>query len=286
VRERTSKTKRQLIEDARRAALDGRWEAALELNHSLIERSPKDAEAHNRYGRALVELRRFGPAIEAYSNALRSDPANMIARRNLQRLELLRHGAAADAPAEANGGGLVAPRTGVFIEEIGKTWVDELVNSAPMDSLVEVTPGQQLQLEVADGRIYITKPDGHRLGEIEARTAERLMTLIESGNRFEVYALGLTPQSLRVIVREIHRSAAQGAAFSFPRQLKTRAYLRERDLLRQKDEADFFMLDDEDDEEDEEPPTEPADDDDTAEPEPSPFADNRVIIIEEEEAPI
>ena len=285
MRPTNAKTKRQMNADARKLALEGRWTDAIALNNEILERAVKDAEAHNRVGRAYLGLRQYPDAVEAYSNALRADPANLIARRNLQRLEGLRHQVVETAD-HASDELMKMPLTAVFIEEIGKTWVDELVNSAPMDSLVEVTPGQQLQLEVADGRIYITKPDGHRLGEIEARTAERLMTLIESGNRFEVYALGLTPQSLRVIVREIHRSAAQGAAFSFPRQLKTRAYLRERDLLRQKDEADFFMLDDEDDEEDEEPPTEPADDDDTAEPEPSPFADNRVIIIEEEEAPI
>ena len=282
MRERTSKTKRQLIEDARRAALDGRWEAALELNHSLIERSPKDAEAHNRYGRALVELRRFGPAIEAYSNALRSDPANMIARRNLQRLELLRHGAAADAPAVANGSGLVAPRTGVFIEEIGKTWVDELVNPASRDDFADVLPAEQLRIEVQGDRVVVLRLDGRRLGEIESRTAERVIGLIAGGNRYEAYALGVSAQSLRIILRETYRDPSQAGRISFPRQITSRAYLRERDLLRQRDENDFFMLDDDDDE-DEESVRADGDEEETPDQEAEPFNEDTVTVVEDEE---
>lgn len=288
MREQRTLTKRQMIDDARRAALEGRWTDAVELNQQLIERSPKDAEAHNRLGRALVELHRYGPAIEAYSNALRSDPANMIARRNLQRLELLRHRPQPEATDGAdNGGGTAAPRTTVFIEEIGKTWVDELVNPSPMEDLVGVAPGQQLQLEVADGRLYVTAEDGKRLGEIESKTAERVIALIEGGNRYEVYALGITTQSLRVILREVYHDPSLGTRFSFPRQIKSRAYLRERDLLRQRDEADFFMLDDEDEdeEEDEDTTAEATDEEDVAEPDAEPFIDD-TVTVEEEEQPI
>ena len=84
-------TRRQLIEDARAAALSGRWNEAISLNQQILERSPKDAEAHNRLGRAYIALGRYTDAIEAYTEALRADPANLIARRNLQRLEILRH---------------------------------------------------------------------------------------------------------------------------------------------------------------------------------------------------
>ena len=286
MREQQSKTKRQLIEDARRAGLEGRWSEAVELNQQLLERSPRDAAAHNRLGRALLEMHRYSPAIEAYSNALRSDPANMIARRNLQRLELLRHRSSSDTGADETATTMAPlPRTSVFIEEIGKTWVDELVNAAPMEELVEVPSGQQLQLDVTEDRVFVTRADGHRLGEIERKTAERLITLIGIGNRYDVYALGITTQSLRVILREVHRDPSFGSAFSFPRQIKSRAYLRERDILRQRDEADFFMLDDDDmDDEEEETPTEAAEDDDSGEPDTETFIDDAVVVEEEEPA--
>ncbi len=283
MRQPTAQSRRQLVEDARRAALDGRWEEVLELNQQIVERQPRDAEAHNRLGRALLALDRIGPAIEAYSNALRADPANMIARRNLQRLELLRH-RPPSAEALADGDtATVMPRTAVFIEEVGKTWVDELVNPAPPELLAEVLPAEQLQLAVEDGRLVVHRQDGRRLGEVEAKTAERVIGLMAGGNRYEVYALGLSAHSIRVILREVHRDPTQATTISFPRQITSRAYLRERDLLRQRDEADFFLLDD-DDEDDDETVTADADEEETAEPDgDTTFVEDTVTVEEEDQ---
>lgn len=281
MRQPKTHTRRQLVEDARRASLEGRWDEAVELNQQVIERTPRDAEAHNRLGRALLALNRVSPAIEAYSSALRADPANMIARRNLQRLETLRHGGRAEeggAPPEAEVE--LMPRPAVFIEEVGKTWVDELVNPVATEELAEILPGEQLQLEVDGGRIVIKRGDGRRLGEIEAKTAERVVNLIASGNRYEVYALGLSSLSLRVILREVYRDPSQGTTISFPRQITSRAYMRERDLLRQRDEADFFLLDDDDEEEDDTVTADAEEDD--AEPDAEPFIEETVTAEEEE----
>ncbi len=286
MREAKAQTKRQLVEEARRAALEGRWGEAIELNQRIVDRTPRDAEAHNRIGRAYLEQRRYGAAIEAYSTALRADPANMIARRNLQRLETLGHrpgvDAPADEPATEDGATATMPRTAVFIEEVGKTWVDELVNPRPVEQLAEVLPGDQLALVVEGARLFVVAADGSRLGEIEARTAERVIDLMGRGNRYEVYALGLSAQSLRVILREVYRDPSQASMISFPRQIKTRAYLRERDLLRQRDEADFFLLEDEDEEEEEETVREPGDDEDVAEQDSEPFVEETVTTEEEE----
>jgi hypothetical protein len=248
------KTRRQIDEEARKAALDGDWNGAIALNQELLERFPRDAEAYNRLGRALLELHKLSASYDAYSAALKIDPANMIARRNLQRLELLRHTHGGD---ESNGAEVdptpVIPRTNVFIEEVGKTWVDELVNPAVLETLAEVSAGQHLQLVVEAGRLIVAREDGVRLGEIESKTAERLIELIAGGNRYEVYALGLSSSSVRVIIREVFKDPKLANRVSFPRQISyTRAYLRDRDQLRLRDEADFLFSDEDDEDIDEE----------------------------------
>ena len=102
-----------------------------------------------------------------------------------------------------------------------------------------------------EGRLLVCLADGTRIGEIERRTAERVIELMAGGNVYEVYALGLTAASLRVILREVYRDPSQAGRISFPRQIQeTRAYLRERDLLRQRDESDFYVDDYEDVDED------------------------------------
>ncbi len=243
--ETKQRNRRQVVEDARRAALNGEWDTAIAINRELIERDPRDTAAYNRLGRAFLEQRDYSAAYDAYSDALKSDPANLISRRNLQRLERLRAATpSGDAPAT------IFPRTLVFIEEVGKTWVDELVNPAPLTELAEIYAGQQLQLVPEGNRLMVHDASGRHIGEIEAKTAERVMQLMAGGNVYEVYALGPSAASIRVILREVHRDPALAGQISFPRQIAaTRKYLRERDDLRRRDEADFYLDDEEADEE-------------------------------------
>jgi tetratricopeptide (TPR) repeat protein len=243
-----SKTKRQLVQEALDASLLGRWEEAIALNDQIVERFPREAEAMNRKGRALIELRQLTAAREAYQDALKADPANMIARRNLQRLETL-YNRPGGEPKEGEVSEDTIPRANVFIEEIGKTWVDELANPADYGQLAELAPGSLLQMRQENGRLVIFSRDDVRLGEIADGTAGRIIGMIEGGNKYEVYALGISGHSLRVILREVHRDPSQGTRLSFPRQAsRTGQLMRERELLFQREEGDFSFGDDEDDE--------------------------------------
>lgn len=240
-------SKRQLEADAQTAALESRWDEALALNDKIIDRFPRDANARNRKGRALIELRQLNAARDAYSESLKADPANMIARRNLQRLEMLYNRPDGLPVGEAIATTAI-PRTNVFIEEIGKTWVDELANPAELGLLAEVSPGEQLKLEVVESRINILKDDNVSLGEVDSRIAQRIAELIKSGNRYEVYALGVSSQSLRVIIREVYKDPSVGTRISFPRQNRpTQELMRERELLFQREEGDFVFSDEDDD---------------------------------------
>jgi hypothetical protein len=250
-------TKKQLNQQALEASLESRWEDALRTNDQILERFPREAEALNRKGRALIELRQLGAARDAYSEALKADPANMIARRNLQRLETLHNRPAGQPEGHATAGSTI-PRSTVFVEEIGKTWVDELANPAEPGQLAEVSPGDKLQLKVEGERLLVSSDDGVQLGEIDMRVASRVIKLMGSGNEFEAYALGMSAQSLRIILRETFRHQDNEGVMTFPRQIRaTQDLMREREQLSLREEGDFdFGIEDEDVEdeaEDEEP---------------------------------
>jgi tetratricopeptide (TPR) repeat protein len=277
-------TKRHLVDEARKTAFAGNWEDAVSLNQQILDRFQKDAEAYNRLGRAHLALGNIDEAKDAYSKALRADPANLIARRNLQRLEVLRgHGGRAAAPATRPG---AMPRTSVFLEEVGRTWVDELVNPGDEQELADIYPGEQLALSDEDGRLVVRRANGNRLGEIEPKTGHRVLELMVSGNRYEIYALGLSGQTLRIILREIFRDPSVATTVSFPRQITSRAYLRDRDLLRQRDEADFFLFDEDEEDEEAEPAASETDEEDSAESETEaePFLDESARGLEEDES--
>jgi len=274
--------RRQLVEEARQKALEGSWEEAITLNQQILDKSPKDAEAFNRIGRAHLALGRLAEARDAYQSALRADPANLIARRNLQRLEALgrRDGQLRDAAS------IATPPTNVFIEEVGKTWVDELVNPAPAEELAEIFPGERVLLVVEEGRLVVTRQDGRRLGEVEAKTGERVIELMAAGNRYEAYAVGVSGQSVRIILREVYRHPENAGRVSFPRQITSRAYLRERDLLRSRDESDFFLLDEEDDEADDDAAATEAEDEEPVDTDNDTFVEDTVTVAEDDETTI
>ncbi|HEV2128126.1 MAG TPA: hypothetical protein VGR22_05860 [Thermomicrobiales bacterium] len=229
--------KRQMVEQARDIALAGDWEQALEINASFLQRFPNDAEALNRKGRALLELGRLQDAWDAYSEALAADPANMIARRNLQRLEMLVNTDVSDRVSDEQIG---SPRANVFIEEVGKTWVDELINSTEEAVLATVSPGEQLTLQVENSRIVVSSRTGERLGELEQRISRRLEELIAAGNRYEIYALGMSGHSLRIIIRESYQDPSMEGQPGLPRQSRqTIDLMRERELLSLREEGDF-----------------------------------------------
>jgi hypothetical protein len=275
------KTKRQLNQEALQASLESRWEDALRINDEFLARFPRSAEALNRKGRAYIQLRKLNDARDAYTEALKADPANMIARRNLQRLETL-YNRAEGQPEGENAAHSTIPRAGVFIEETGKTWFDELANAADQGQLAEVSPGDKVQIQIEDGKVTILSDDGIRLGEIENTIGSRMARLSEAGHEFEAYALGTTSQSLRIIIRETARPEGSESVLTFPRQdFASQDLMREREQLFLREEGDFDFGEDED--EDVAKDEDDADDSDDVEEDASHYVDESVIGEDEEE---
>ncbi len=274
-------TRRQLGEEARKAAFEGNWEQAVTLNLQIIDRFQKDAEAFNRLGRAQIALGKLDDARDIYSKSLRADPANLIARRNLQRLEILRGSAGRQSAVVTRPGPM--PRTTAFLEEVGKTWVDALVNPGDIQTLADISPGEELKLTEEDGKLVVRRGNGERLGEVEPKTGRRVLDLMVSGNRYEIFAVGLAGSTLRTILREVLRDASVATVVSFPRQITSRAYLRDRDLLRQRDEADFFLFDEEE-EDDSEPAATETDDDESTDSDTEEFTNASPVADDDESA--
>jgi hypothetical protein len=276
------RARRQLVEQARKYATEGKWREALEVNQQLIERSPKDVDAHNRLGKAYFELRRFRSAYEAYQTAYTIDPANVIAQRNISRIEPLK-----DTEEENVDIPELGPlRQNVFIEEVGKTYVDDLVNVATGPVLTELSSGDRLQLVIEGNAVTVKDLEGTFIGQLEPRLANRMIELLGVGNQYEAYVTSSTGMSVRIIIREVLKDPSMVNRLSFPRQGKVaipRAYLRDTRLFR--DVPDMLLGDDEDDDGDadetDEFDTTDSDDDDTE------FIEEAgAAIDEDEEEPI
>jgi tetratricopeptide (TPR) repeat protein len=270
--DQTARGKRALVQQAQRLATQGEWDEAIELNNQILAASPNDVQALNRLGKAYSELHRYEESYETYSRALEIDPANQIARHNVERLELLK-GLGGQGGQGANGQVVehrhTQVRQAMFIEEIGKTRVVDLEDVAPDKDVVQMSPGDRVDIRVEHGQLVAYCEDGLRLGRLPARLAVRLIELIEGGNRYGGAITAVAPGMLRVIVRELYQHPSQQGRLSFPvetRPTLPRPYLRDSQRTRfLGDDQDFLATDEDEDEIDEETEVEEEEDEFTEE---------------------
>ena len=249
--EEQSRRKRMQIQQAQQLAASGEWQAALDLNNEFLNENENDVAALNRIGKALSELGRYGEAHASYGKSLELDPANQIARRNLQRLEPLKDQEGGDAQAAERR--RTQARRSMFIEEIGKTRVVELVELADNTVLAKMTSGDQVDLRVEGRKIVLYSEDGLRLGRLDARLAQRLLPLIEGGNRYSAAVTAVEAGMLRVIVRETYQHPSLAGRLSFPvgnKPAAPRAYTRATASLYGPEDKDFLSDDDDADDND------------------------------------
>jgi tetratricopeptide (TPR) repeat protein len=186
---------------------------------------PNEVDAFNRLGKALTELGRYGEARDAYAQAVKLDPLNGIASKNLQRLgKLAAEGAAAPAPSP------VDPR--LFIEESGKTTVTQLTDMRRSEATAKLSAGDQLQLERRGNQLVVIDSSGGEIGRIEPKLEHDLTRLLDQGNQYAVFVTSANDQAVHAIIRETHRAASMGNRPSFrpsaaPESGGVRAYTRE-----------------------------------------------------------
>ena len=190
-------------------AVQSRWEAAVEVNRTILKEFPQDLEAYNRLGKALSELGRNREAKEAFQSALNVAPHNSIAKKNLDRLMRL-----GNAKLHASAQSSANPH--LFIAEIGKAGITSLINLAPPDVLLKLAPGHPVRLQTEDGVLRVTESSSENVGQVEPKLASRLIRLIKGGNRYEATVTSVGEQELTIIIREAYKDHSQAGIVSFP----------------------------------------------------------------------
>jgi tetratricopeptide (TPR) repeat protein len=243
-----NRIKRQKSDTAIRLAKEGRWEEAVQINRELLALFPDDSETLNRLGKAYLELKKYGEAKAAYEQAVRTDPGNTIAQKNLSRLSqyqaipagltLARSETEVAAPVAVSAAPPAAPASrekvipSIFIEETGKTGTTNLTNLAPVAVLAKLTAGDAVILEVdaKNQNLMVKNQDGEVLGQVEPKLALRLIRFIEAGNRYTAAVTSVGERQLKIIIRETYQHPSMRGRLSFPPKTSVagyRAYTRD-----------------------------------------------------------
>ncbi len=203
--------RKQRTEQAIRLAMQSRWEEAISVNESILETTQqRDSDAFNRLGRALMALGRFKQAREAYGNALRLDPTNQIAKKNLTALE---------KKAETESDGAAPPLDKVdpklFVEETGKTGVT-ILQRPRKEALTRMTAGERVYLKQSGNQLLAENSAGEVIGQIEPRIALRLIRFMKAGNEYAAAISQLGNDTARIIIKETFQHPSQVGKLSFP----------------------------------------------------------------------
>lgn len=193
----------QLFKEAINAALDQKWEEALKLNRQIIKIDPRNIDALNRQAKAYLELGKLNLAKKFYSEALKVDPYNPIASKNLKIIKAFKSNGVTSQNS-INCHTRLSPS--LFLQEPGKTKIVNLLKVAEPQKLSHVYCGMQALAELKNRKMIITDNNKEYLGVLPDDVSHYLTRLLRGGNKYEYFVKSIKVNGLAVLIREVFRS--------------------------------------------------------------------------------
>jgi hypothetical protein len=178
-------------------ALTGNWKEAVKLNNQILKENPKDVDALNRLARAHAELGNIKKAKSLTEKVLRIDPFNTIALKCLAKWKggsRGRHPLTKVLGAEA------------FLEEPGKTKLVSLLHLGDSKLLAKLDAGDEVRFSQGPHRLSVLTLDGKYVGRLPDDLSARLRRLTKAGNSYQVLIKSISPEDVKIFVREVKRA--------------------------------------------------------------------------------
>lgn len=232
--------RRVAIEQAVDFASKNQWSEAIAVNREIIKSFGEETESLNRLGRAYMENGQFPSAIKAYKKALKIEPLNRIALRNLDRL------VEASPPQEKKG--KIREKKVFFLDNADAVVFLEL-EAVDLQVVNLLNIGDSLGLKVEGSAVHVVNEAGQYLGILTPQVGIRLSRLLDGGNKYEI-ALADLAIPVRVAIREEYVHPSQVGKSSFITKTskassKVRGYTR-RSLVFDGRESESLSTDEDD----------------------------------------
>lgn len=181
------------------AILQGNWDKAIALILEVLDNNPQDVETLNRLAFAYTAIGNTHKARETYNKVLDIDECNPIALKMLKKL--------GDGVTRKNGYTPFAINNTMFLEEVGKTKVITLVNTAPPKVLRTLQIGQPLLLCIKRMKIFVLDEKEQFLGMLPDNISKRLIRFIKGGNKYTTYIKAVENRNAIIFMREEKRAS-------------------------------------------------------------------------------
>lgn len=188
------------------SALKNEWNDAISYNEQLLAENPKDIDALNRLGFALMKSGDYKKAKEIFDKILSLDNSHPIALKNVKRLETV----SKMKNSTSNSSGLNTSnhqRTSLFIEEAGKTKTLLLKNVADRKTLSVLEPGDEVTLIIKRSKIFVQNMKKDYIGMLPDNISTRLITFMKGGNEYQACVKACDDKTVTIFMKEIKKSA-------------------------------------------------------------------------------
>ena len=201
-----------LIKSAIREASNNNWEKAKKLNLVILNISKNNIETLNRLGISYMKLSDKVNATKCFKYVLKISPNNMIAQKNLNKLQL-------NLPEITIN--LSKIDTANLVNETGKSihLKCDIKNSKKILNQ-GIDTGSKLTIRNEKDSIGIYKSNSKIL-IIENNIAKRISNLINLGNEYSCTVLSVSENSININIKEKFKSIEAMQIISFPEYLNS-----------------------------------------------------------------
>jgi tetratricopeptide (TPR) repeat protein len=190
------------------AALANEWDLAREVNLTILQDSPNDADALNRLARAHMQLGDYDSAVECANKVLTIDPLNPIATRCSSKCNALKgHGLTNNNSVGTDY---------VFLEVPGKTKIASLINLCDNAILARLDAGCQVNMKPTAHKVTITAFENIYIGRFPDDLAMRIIYLIKNGNEYTTHIKSVTENDIKIFINEVKKAPGIAHIPSFP----------------------------------------------------------------------
>ena len=201
-----------LIKSAIREASNNNWEKAKKLNLVILNISKNNIETLNRLGISYMKLSDKVNATKCFKNVLKISPNNVIAQKNLNKLQL-------NLPEITIN--LSKIDSANLINETGKSihLKCDIKNSKKILNQ-GIDTGSKLTIRNEKDSIGIYKGNS-KIHIIDNSIAKRISNLINLGNEYICTVLGVSENSININIKETSKSKKTMQIISFPEYLNS-----------------------------------------------------------------
>lgn len=204
-----------LLQIAISAALCQDWQKAIQTNQSILKENKDDINSMNRLAHAFAQSGKLKEAKNLYKKILTIDRYNIIAQKNLDKLNSLPKIKNSKVSIGRNISATFAFLPSLFIEEPGKTKTVSLINTAPVSILSHLNPGDPIFFYTKKHTIDIRTVNKVYLGALPDDFAFKLLRFLKAGYKYSIYVKSTTKNSINVFIRETKRAKRYKSQPSF-----------------------------------------------------------------------